>query len=76
MWNVTVVFTSIVIGAIGPVIKRINKGTEEHGNKRMSGDFPNYNIIVIGENFEKSSGDLRRLVVTPTPVKNQKLRLM
>ena len=36
----------------------------------MSGDHPNYNIIENGQNTEKSPGDLRRLAVTQTPVKN------
>ena len=31
------------------------------GNKRMSGDHPNYSIIKIGQNTEKSSEELRRL---------------
>ena len=31
------------------------------GNKRMSGDHPNYSIIEIGQNTEKSPRDLRRL---------------
>ena len=40
------------------------KGTEGLGNKRTSGDHPNYYIIENGENTEKSPGDLRRLAVT------------
>ena len=38
-------------------------GTKRLGNKRASGDHPNYSIK-IGQNTEKSSGDLRRLAVT------------
>ena len=30
----------------------------------MSGDNPNYNIIEIGQNTEKSLGDLKRFAVT------------
>ena len=41
----------------------------------MSGDYPNYNIIKIGENTEKSPGDLRRLAFTQTPVKDHQLKL-
>ena len=37
------------------------------GNKRTSGDHPNYSIIKNGQNTEKSPGDLRKLVVTHTP---------
>ena len=39
----------------------INKGMGGVGNKRTSGDHPNYCIIEIGQNTEKSSGHLRRL---------------
>ena len=39
------------------------------GNKRTSRDHPNYSIIEIGQNTEKSPGDLKRLAVTQTLVK-------
>ena len=42
----------------------------------MSGDHPNDSIIENGQNTEKSPGDLRRLAVTQTPVKNYRLTLM
>ena len=42
--------------------QRINKGTGGLGNKRSSGDHPNY--CIIGQNTEKSPGDLRKLAVT------------
>ena len=48
--------------------QRIGKGTGRLGNKRTSGDHPNYIIHKIGQNTEKSAGDLRRLAVTQTPV--------
>ena len=41
-----------------------------------SGDHPNDSIIENGKNTEKSPGDLRRLAVTKTPVKNHQLTLM
>ena len=44
--------------------QRIIKGTGGLGNKRMSGDHPNYYIIENGENTERSPGNLRRLAVT------------
>ena len=56
--------------------QRIDKGTGGRGNKRASGDHLNYYIIENGQNTEKSPGDLRSLSVTPTPVKNQQLKLM
>ena len=42
---------------------------------RPSGDYPNYSIIEIGQNTEKSPGDLKRLSVTQTPVKDHQLTL-
>ena len=42
----------------------------------MSGDHLNNSIIENSQNTEKSSGDLRRLAVTQTPVKNHQLMLM
>ena len=37
---------------------------------------PNYYIIEIGRNTEKSPGDLRRLAVTQTPVNDHQLTLI
>ena len=56
--------------------RRIIKGTGGLGNNRTSGDHPNYCIIEIGQNIEKSPGDLRGLAVTKTPMKDHKLTLM
>ena len=61
----------IVIGAFGTV----NKGGGLGGG-RTSGDHPNYNIIENGQNTEKSPGDLRRLAITHTLVKNLQLKVM
>ena len=36
----------------------------------MSGDHPNYSIIENGQNTEKSPGDMGRLAVTQTHVKD------
>ena len=44
--------------------QRINKETQGLANKRTSGDHPNYCIIEIGQNTEKSTGDLKSLIVT------------
>ena len=56
--------------------KRIGTGTGGLGNKRTSGDYPNYSISEIDQNTEKSPGDLRRLAVTQTPVKDHQLALV
>ena len=61
----------IVIRALG-----IGKGTERLRNQRTIRDHPDYNIINIGQNTEKSPGDLRRLAVSQTPMKNLQLMLV
>ncbi len=50
--------------------KRIIKRPGGFGSWRMSEEYPNYSIAKNGQNPEKSPGDLRRLAVTQTPVKN------
>ena len=55
----------IVIGAL----RTIPNGDERVGNKRMSRDHPNYSIVKISQNTEKSPGDLKRLAISQTPVK-------
>ena len=54
----------------------IIKGTGKLGNNRTSGDHPNYCVIEIGQNTEKSSENLRRLAITQTPVKDHQLKLV
>ena len=67
----------IVIGVLGPVTKGLVLGLESSENKRTSGDHPDYSIPEIGQNTEKSpGGDLRRFVVTQTPVKNHRLMMV
>ena len=56
--------------------QRIETDTEGFGNNRTSGDHPNYSILEIGQNIEKSPRDLRGLAVSQTPVKNHQLTLM
>ena len=66
----------IVIGSFGSVTKGLLKRLEELEVGGTSGDHPNYYIIENGQNTEKSPGDLRRLVVSQTRVKNHQLMLM
>ena len=66
----------IVIGALGAVIKGLIKRAGGLGNKRTSGDHPNYCIIEIGQNTEKSPRDLGRLVITQTPLRNHQVTLV
>ena len=56
--------------------RRIIKGTGRHRNKRTSRDHPNYCIIKIGWNTEKSPGDLKILAVPQIPVKKHRLMLL
>ena len=56
--------------------KIISKGAEGLENKRTSRDHPDCNIIKIGQNTETSPGDLRRLAITQTPVKDPQLTLL
>ena len=56
--------------------QRIIKGMRDRGNNGTSGDHPNYCIIEIGQNTEKNPGDLKRLAVIQTPVKDNQLTLM
>ena len=44
----------LVTGGPGTVIRGL-------GNKRLSGDHPNYSIVEISENTEKCPGDMRRV---------------
>ena len=55
--------------------QRIGTGTRGLGNPRKRGDYPNYSIIKIDQNTAKSHGDLRRLALTQTLVKNYQLML-
>ena len=73
LWNMKVTVIPIVIGTI---FKRLVKGHERLRNKRASRDHLDLRITKIGKNTGKSPGDLRRLAVTQTPVKNHRLTLM
>ena len=64
LWNMKVMIVPIVIGALGTITKRLLKGLED------------LEVAKNGQNPETSPGDLRRLAVTQTPVKNHQLTLM
>ena len=75
--NMMATIIPIVNGAFGTVNKGlIIKEPGGLGSWWTSGDHPNDSIIENGQNTEKSPGDLRRLAVTQTPVKNYQLMLM
>ena len=46
------------------------------GNKKTNRYHSNYSIIEVVQNTEKSPGDLRRLAVTQTPVKDYQLMVV
>ena len=50
--------------------KKIGSRTGGLVNKKTSRDHPNYSISEIGQNTEKSPGNLKRLTVTQTLVEN------
>ena len=54
----------------------LDKETGRLKNQRTNGDHPDYSIIKSGQNTEKSSEYLRRLVVIQTPVKDHQLTLV
>ena len=57
-------------------LQRLSKGTRRFRNQRMRGDHPDYSIIKIGQNTVNSLGDLERLAVTQTSVKDYQLALV
>ena len=73
LWNMLVTIIPIVIGAFVTVTKGLLRDYRRLGSWQTSGDHPNYHIIENGQNTEKSPGDLRRLTVTQTPVKDHQL---
>ena len=68
----------IVIVALGTNTKGLVKAMEDEDLEIIGGVETNKNdgIVEIGQNTEKIPGDLRRLVVTQTPVKNYPLTLL
>ena len=64
-----------LIGALDTVTKGLVKGPGDL-EITMGRDHPNYCIIEIYQNTEKSSGDLRRLAVTQISVKDHQLTLI
>ena len=76
LWNMKVTIVPIVIGAFGTITKGLLKGLEDLEAERRVETIQMTAITENGQNTEKSAGDLRRLSVTQTPVKNHQLTLM
>ena len=58
----------------GPL--RLGKETESVENWRTNRDHPNYSIVKIGQNTEKSPGDLKRVTDAHTRVKDYQQTLV
>ena len=56
--------------------QRISTWNGELENKRKSADHPNYSVIEVGQNTEKSPGNLWRLAVNETLLENHQLTLV
>ena len=46
------------------------------GNKRTSGDHPNYSNVEIGQDTKENLGDMRKLAVIQTSMRNHQLMLV
>ena len=75
MINMKVTIIPIVIGTLGTIPRSLVKELEELKKRKSSLGHPNYSIVKLGQNTEKSPGNLRRLAVTQTPVKDLQLTL-
>ena len=72
--NMKVAIVPIVNSDFGTITKGLL--FEGLGIWRTGRDYPNDSIAENGQNGETNPGDLRRLAVTQTPVKNHQLILM
>ena len=72
LWNMKVTIIPIEVGAHGTIPKRLVKKLEDF---EINTDHSDYSIK-IDQNTEKSLGDLRRLTVSQTPVRNHQLMLV
>ena len=65
-----------VIAELGTLSKDLGRGYGRVGNRRKTGNHPNYCIVKTNQNTEKSPGYMRRLAVAETPVKDHQLMLV
>ena len=66
----------VVFGELKTIPKMFGKEARRVGNRTTNRNHSNYSIVEIGENPETSPGDLRKLAVTRTPVKDHQLTLV
>ena len=75
VWNRRVKLISVVVGHWN-VTQGLESGSGRVGNRKKNRDHQNYSIDKIGQDTEKNPGDLRRLALTETPVKDHQLTLV
>ena len=56
--------------------QKIGTGAVGFRNRRASGDHPDYNIVEIGQNTEKSLEDFKRIAFTQIPVRKHQIMLV
>ena len=66
----------VVIGALGKISRSLVRGSGRVGNRKTSIEHPNYCTDKIGQITEKIPGDLKRLGVTKTYVRDHQLWLV
>ena len=76
LWNMKAALIPVVTGALGTIPKSLVKKAGKVGNRRTTRDRPNYSIVEIYQNTEKSPGNPWKLAVTQTLVKNYQLTLV
>ena len=72
LWNMKITAIPIIIG----ILVTVPKETERDRNRRTYQDYLYYTITKIGQNTEKSSGNLKRLAVSQTPLKEHQFTLV
>ena len=73
LWNMKVTIVPIVIGAFGTITQGLLKGLED---LEIGERVETIQIAENSQNPETSLGDLSKLAVTKTQVKNHRLTLM
>ena len=68
VWNMRATVILVLVGWFVTVPKGLEKRLEELENRKNWG-YSNSNFVDLGQNWKKSLGDLRRLAVIQTPVK-------
>ena len=75
LWNMKVTIVPVVIGTFGTITKGLLKGLEDLEFGGRLGTIQMTELLRTAR-ILRSPGDLRRLAVTQTPVKNHQLILM